>query len=299
MKLFEDLPSTNTPITAENLNQIKDKLLVVSVTEPAGDDREKIWIQHSKNKFNKNASDIVDSTFINVQTGSTQANDNYISTGFIEIEPNKEYTMSGNYATVTNPSYCFYDASKTFISGLTLKNSDLTFTTPENAAYIRLSILKTSKDTAQLERGTKATEHAEYVESKIYVKNDNGVYEEFISENRIEDMINKSMEVKKINIVLSNDFSKGVINCFRSGKIVLVEVSDVQIKENKTEWTTILATGLPKTVGYSGGWIKGVLLHNIGNIQLSSDGELMVCERTGTQKATSIYNGQLVYMTID
>ena len=45
MKLFEDLPSQNRPINAENLNQIQDNLVVVSATEPTGDNREKVWMQ--------------------------------------------------------------------------------------------------------------------------------------------------------------------------------------------------------------------------------------------------------------
>jgi hypothetical protein len=49
MKLFEDLPSQNTPFTAENLNQIQDNLVVVSATEPTGDNREKVWMQKTNN----------------------------------------------------------------------------------------------------------------------------------------------------------------------------------------------------------------------------------------------------------
>ena len=48
MKLFEDLPSQNKPITAENLNQIQDNLVVVSATEPTGDNREKVWVQNTE-----------------------------------------------------------------------------------------------------------------------------------------------------------------------------------------------------------------------------------------------------------
>ena len=49
MKLFEDLPSTNSPINAKSLNQIQDKLVIVSSTEPTGDNREKVWIKPDEN----------------------------------------------------------------------------------------------------------------------------------------------------------------------------------------------------------------------------------------------------------
>lgn len=61
MKLFEDLPSTNTPITAENLNQIQDNLVVVSSTEPTGDNREKVWMQNTETEqkiYVKNDNDV-------------------------------------------------------------------------------------------------------------------------------------------------------------------------------------------------------------------------------------------------
>ena len=61
MKLFKDLPSTDTPINPENLNQIQDNLVVVSETEPAGDNREKVWIQKTdtdKKMFIKNDNDV-------------------------------------------------------------------------------------------------------------------------------------------------------------------------------------------------------------------------------------------------
>ena len=58
MKLFEDLPSTNTPINPENLNQIKDKLVIVSNTEPTGNDREKIWINAENKTINFNNNNV-------------------------------------------------------------------------------------------------------------------------------------------------------------------------------------------------------------------------------------------------
>lgn len=270
--------------------------VVVSPTEPQGLNRKKVWIQKGKNLFNKN-SGIILGSFIG-SDGSIGIDTNlFYQTVYIPTKPNTKYTISSDIGE--NHRIAEYDNNKTFIKRNLNDGggSAYVFTTSSNCYFVRISCNISNLDNIQLEQNSTATEYEAYIEPKIYVKNDNGVYEEFISENRIEDIVNKSMEVKKINIVLSNNVSNGVINCFRSGKIVLVEVSDVQIKEDKAEWVTTLATGLPKSVNYFGGWIKNILLGNKGIIQASGDGSLFVCERTGTQKASSVYNGQLVYMS--
>jgi predicted acylesterase/phospholipase RssA len=45
---FEDLPSTNTPRNAENLNKLNN--VVISPTEPTTG--EEVWIQRGKNLIN-------------------------------------------------------------------------------------------------------------------------------------------------------------------------------------------------------------------------------------------------------
>lgn len=91
----------NKKITEKNL--LGDRV-VVSPTEPTGDNRKKVWMQKGKNKFNPNDK-----------------------TKYIRV--------------------CFNDGTATDI---------------------------------QLEQGTTATTYEPYVEDKIYIKNNNDVYEEFI-----------------------------------------------------------------------------------------------------------------------
>lgn len=71
-------------------------------------------------------------------TGADIVNNDWSFSDYIAIIPNTEY-----YATVTgsNPSTCFYDANKNFVSGIT--NSQIVnhlFTTPSNAFYLRTSM---------------------------------------------------------------------------------------------------------------------------------------------------------------
>ena len=130
------------------------------------------------------------------------------------------------------------------------------------------------------------------VNKKIYIKNDNGVYEEFL---KVYDLTPKS-----IPIVLADFVKSGAVEVIRSGNVVVVEVSDVMFKEDRVEWDTAFAYGLPKPFATkSDVWKKGGLTDNKGVIGINDDGSLIVSERTGTQSTSSIYNGQFTYTTTD
>ena len=82
---------------------------------------------------------------------------------YIAIIPNKTYTVSP--VSGTNASVCFYDANKTFISGVRyLGETNFTFTTPQNTAYIRFSITSADANITQLEFGSTATDYEPYEE---------------------------------------------------------------------------------------------------------------------------------------
>lgn len=71
-----------------------------------------------------------------------------------------EYIRASGQYTITpisggNPSLGFYDSNKAFISGVAYSGqSSLTFTTPTNAAYVRVSIPKANVDTLQIVNGS-------------------------------------------------------------------------------------------------------------------------------------------------
>lgn len=183
MKLFEDLPSTKTPINAENLNQIQDNLVVVSATEPTGDNREKVWIQRGKNliDFKK----MINSS-LNESNGMLQTDVTRLATPFI-------FLLAGTYTVSCNLSrfaYVIYNKDKTFKSFVTW-NTFPNQIVLENDCYIKLEVIKDYNGSEnvsiadieylQLEQGSTATKYEEYIEPKIYVLNDYGVYEEFIT----------------------------------------------------------------------------------------------------------------------
>lgn len=170
MKLFEDLPSTNTPITAENLNQIQDNLVVVSATEPTGDNREKVWMQKG-NLYNSASNK---SGYYLDSSGVETTNNAWSLTEYIPIKPNENYEIIGVTVVGTAPYCAYYDSNKGFISSF--KNSNGIIKTPSNAYYVRFSI-----------NGADITNFGFNICSKIYVKNDNGVYEKFISKDNLVD----------------------------------------------------------------------------------------------------------------
>ena len=131
---------------------------------------------------------------------------------------------------------------------------------------------------------------------KITFKNGQAPYINDTNLNRMQDNIEKEFEIERINITLSDDVESGNVCCLKCGKIVIVEVSDLKLKTDKTEWDTIIAYGLPKQSNKYNTWIKSILCDGKGDINTGNN-VLNVSERTGTQKASSIYVGQLIYLT--
>lgn len=200
MKLFEDLPSTKTPINAENLNQIQDNLVVVSATEPTGDNREKVWMQKGKNVINLlrcNISNNVSTCKVNSNSIEVSSNGGWAFSQIenYKVDKGREYTLSANYnnnANVNN-GIIIYDANGETINYQSSSEMsgrfEITFVPTTEKIKIKFSANNTSNyntntvsyTNVQLELGPKATEPEEYIEPKIYVLNDNDIYEEFIS----------------------------------------------------------------------------------------------------------------------
>ena len=149
----------------------------VSISPDEPDKKSKVWIQKSKNSFDKN--DITSGKYISSSNGELGNLPSAFASGFIEIKPNTSYYW--NDATDRGNQGAFYDEKGVYISGI----SKRLFTTPNNAKYVRLTGLLENLDTMQLEQGTTATPYEPYIEKKIYTKNDNGIYEEFYKNNGI------------------------------------------------------------------------------------------------------------------
>lgn len=92
-------------------------------------------------------------------------------TEYIPVIPNAEYTISGITSSGSNPSYCFYDKGKNFISGETHKGylGEKTITIPANCYYFRDSINNVDIDTYQFEKGIQATTYEQYKSNTLAI----------------------------------------------------------------------------------------------------------------------------------
>ena len=142
------LKSSNIPDGIIDKNHIKDQAVSLKSIEGA---------ELGKNLFNKD--NVTPDKYVLYSNGQLGDNTNYVATDYIEVEPNTQYTR--NYSH----QMAFYDANKTYISGINVDWSNIgvtTFTTPANAKYVRLTVAKTAVDTFQLEKGSVATSYEPY-----------------------------------------------------------------------------------------------------------------------------------------
>ena len=159
-----------------NYNFNNEYQAIVSSTEPIGNLRRKVWLQKTKNLFNKNT--VLEGYQISGTTGAISTNSSRAVSDYIKVKENTAYTLSN----ISNTSICFFNSSKTFISSVATPS----FTTPANTSYVRFGmVFESSSDysTGQLELGSTATEYEDYVEDKTYILNDSDEYEEFIPQN--------------------------------------------------------------------------------------------------------------------
>lgn len=153
----------------ELVGTLKETQTVVSATEPTGDNREKVWMQQGSlyNSKNNTKGYYLDSL------GAETANGAWDLTEYMQVKPNESYERSGVTVVGTAPYCAYYDSNKNFISSF--KNSNGIITMPTNACYVRFSI-----------NGADVTVFSFKICPRIYVKNDNDIYEEFINANKDE-----------------------------------------------------------------------------------------------------------------
>lgn len=184
----------NKKITEKNL--LGDSI-VVSPTEPVGNNRRKVWFRKGKNLFNYKAGMYLNA-FINTSSKkieeSNKAQGHILS--YMKCSPNTTYTLSKK----AGHSFRVATFTKVPAWGVSYNNTvanhtgtTITITTGENDNYLGfVCFALTDGDTGdyidmystlQVEQGSKATSYEAYIEPKIYVRNSNGVYEEFMKKS--------------------------------------------------------------------------------------------------------------------
>jgi hypothetical protein len=97
------------------------------------------------------------------EDGTIGENNNYAVSNYIELQANTQYTASNMNVNGLYPGICFYDSSKTYISGIKYNGeTSLTFTTPADCKYVLMSYLKTNNDIVMLNSGSTALPYESY-----------------------------------------------------------------------------------------------------------------------------------------
>ena len=165
---------------------------------------EKVWFRKGKNVFNAYSSDISyylrntdkEKYIINNSNSITVEGNgitwNRVGITISNLKANTKYTIN-SIVTNTTQGYagllCDYgNNSVQYVSNKEKFNAKITIVTDENGK-VKLQFYTNYSSTTQnssaifseiqLEQGSKATSYEAYIEPKIYVRNSNGVYEEF------------------------------------------------------------------------------------------------------------------------
>lgn len=149
---------------------------------------EKVWFRKGKNHFN---GELKAGTFLNGVPNTEMSTTRIRNTEYIGVKNNTDYTISAKYSKTLQINVMIYDEDKKFIKEVGWNNVPYTFTTTDTTKYIMFALREssnaniTTKDITeiQLEQGSKTTSYEAYIEPKIFVRNSNGVYEEFIKKN--------------------------------------------------------------------------------------------------------------------
>jgi hypothetical protein len=203
---FEDLPSRNTPRNAENLNKLNN--VVISPTEPTTG--EEVWLKKSNNLLNVGSSFVVNTSrdiYMPLEAGT--------------------YTLYVGSTTTTSPSATCHIGFTNATGGKFLikylekgSNKKITFTLDQDAVQLTIwsgDYWNQSKDYSttfnnlMLVKGDVELPYGAYVDKKIYVKNDNGVYDKFYDETNLE---NYSTEERRIGTWIDGKpLYRKVISC--------------------------------------------------------------------------------------
>lgn len=175
---------------------IPNHSVIVSPSEPTGNSRKKVWMQKGKNLFNAYTVAFADTRCTHSIENSNKiilaAAGQWAKTlcRVSNLKPNEAYTIKtkitnsnlNKVGLFENDNNFVINSAETFNSKIVM-NSD-------SEGYLEFTIWINWSDTSntnsatfdeiQLEQGSVATDYEKYIEPKIYIKNGNDVYEEFM-----------------------------------------------------------------------------------------------------------------------
>lgn len=226
----------------KNIKQMAKELnpVVVSPTEPTGDNRRKVWMQEFPNLIkNLKVGDI------NTETGLEVEYLGFIITAdYAQVESNTEYYALYNPLNSENTQCVIYeyDENKNYLGFSHVDKSRYNFTTKANTQYLKCRFMDTNLDIKCILRKN---------EQKIYIKNDNDVYEEFININQQIKTATYEGSFTNVSTTTNVDFSTMFPNLSLSQVICFnIEIIDVYNTWDRV-YANILSTGQLQVRSYA------------------------------------------------
>lgn len=272
----------------ELTGHLKQTQTVVSATEPTGDNREKVWIQHNKNKLNKN-------NYVADANGCIGFN--------VNLERGKTYTMSSNLPIIAKFAKASFQNDGNQGPQIWNAFTSWTFTANDNAnnflnnrVFIGIngnfptSIEAFFGYNIQIEEGTKATAYEAYIEPKIYVKNDNDVYIPF-KQDTLENY--STNEIRIGNWINGKPLYKRVWQITQLANIEnagITEIEDVASVEGQIK---MYGAWKPAQAFYPEGEI-GVFGWSIYNVNVATNTFELIFGSWYTDNATNFHRGYII-----
>ena len=215
---------TSAIYTKNNNDEYEKFSETVAISSHQPTNQNGLWLQKSKNLFNKNNKLVVNgspSSSMIFVISATKSSRSVI----LRCEPNSTYTISKvvttAFSVASSEEFPINNGTITVIN--TNHNAEsITITTGKNDKYLLIQYMHTGNDTLteneilnslQVEQGSTATDYQEYKEKKIYTKNDNGVYEEFLNADEVKPTEDFSSKVT-FNETAAN------ISFFKNGNVI-------------------------------------------------------------------------------
>ena len=275
---FED----TTPINKGNLDKLNN--VVISSTEPTTG--EEVWIQKGKNLldinsivFNKNVTGDISENTITITVNWQQGDFFGASFELNNLKKNTNYTVSANIL-INNFKNIYVYTDKLFGTNIATGSlSDgVAFNTGDNTKVV-IGLYLTSPTTGntysmsnvQVEQGETVTNYEPYVDKKIYVKNDNGVYDEICLDKYNDASLLHQNYIDITPIVGSNYAGYGNSWYYKKGTKVHIHIGVQGLTANTSNQITTLPKGfIPKSpIAVLG---VGAGFQDIAYCQINNDG---------------------------
>ena len=196
----------NKPGLSEEIEEIKSDILDL---DNKVDNYEKIIEERfSKNKLNPALLHL--NHWIDNNGKLDNVTSDYGYYDYIDIKPSITYHVSNSSdSTIFNRTdgyIAFYDENKIFISSIV--GNTMTFTTPSNAKFVRLSVVVSINVDAQMEEGESRTSYEEYREPYDCIVDDlvvtNSIKDKSVTQEKLADDIHVETNPSKFNSFRNN-----------------------------------------------------------------------------------------------